>query len=343
MITKCTFNGNSALSSGGAIYGSASSMLLYGCDFVKNSGKNGGAIYPDGGTLTLNKCNFQQNSAIAGGGAMRGKSATQDITECIFSGNTARAVSTNASWSGALYNEGCTQNLTKCLFVGNMALAEEEMSALGGAVYNLESTQTVTNCTFSGNTGADFGGAVYNHRSKQNVVNSTFCSIRAKYYGAAMYNDRTTPIVVNSIFWNNETKDTEVSKCIIPATTLTMQNCVADYDYGGKNNIVKNPELIALDKNLQPTSVSADIYIYRPADNSPARAAGHSVGTHTIAAEKITVPSYDQTGRMRPSEGYIDIGSYQSEKTESTGGCSSGIPAIPALVILTALFISRKK
>lgn len=85
---NCTFRGNTARESGGAILGSIGNSRFVGCDFAHNTAPYGGGICSDFINLTLDQCTFVKNSASLGGaiGKMRG---TVTIRDTGFYHNTA--------------------------------------------------------------------------------------------------------------------------------------------------------------------------------------------------------------------------------------------------------------
>lgn len=348
-ITACTFRGNEATYDGGGVCWRSSQVEVNRCDFIGNSGTTGGAVSGSMGIQKVIECTFTNNRSSSRGGAIYCESIVQNISNCIFNGNIVTGNGFSEIFGGAIYADKSTQDIKNSAFTGNSARRSSKVRSFGSALYIKTSNQTITNCTFSNNTEADYGGAIYNLRSEKNIiVNSSFCSNDVTHYGAAIYNDRTAPVIVNSIFWNNKSGDAGVAQCITPPSSLTMQNCIADYNYGDKSNIVEDPKLIALDKNLQPTEVSSDIYIYRPTEESPAIANGLSEGLHTIASTEITVPSEDQTGNARKTAGSVDIGSCESspkgEEESTGGGCNSGLPAtLLILTVVTVSYVRRRR
>ena len=113
--------------------------------------RRGGGIqlYPDLG-FTLTNCTIIHNSAEScGGGMLSGWSS------CCFTINNCRFISNRAgSQGGGLYLTGeSIPNITNCIFSGNSAVT-------GGAIYNYEGYPGIVNCTFSGNRASDECGGV---------------------------------------------------------------------------------------------------------------------------------------------------------------------------------------
>ena len=157
IISKSTFNGNSANSdSGGAIYNySTRNLIITSSTFTENKAANyGGSIY-NCGILTVTGSNFTGNTANNYGGAIYNQ-ATLNITGSKFTGNTAL-------YGGAICNTGDSIVFNNN-FTGNNA------TGYGGAIYNdLISTLNVTGSIFKGNSGQYGGSAVYSNNGAVNV------------------------------------------------------------------------------------------------------------------------------------------------------------------------------
>ncbi len=138
---------------GGAIYNSASGVILENDYFVGNSATVGGAIYNSAsGTIESLTGDFSGNSAGQYGGAINNYGTIETLTG-DFSGNYA------GRNSGAIGNGGTIETLTGD-FSGNSA------GQHGGAIYN-STNGTIETLTgdFSGNSSKDNGGAIYNNSS----------------------------------------------------------------------------------------------------------------------------------------------------------------------------------
>jgi hypothetical protein len=118
-----------ASAGGGIQHNSTGTLSLTGCSIVGNQGSLGGGVYVENGTLAVNGCTFQGNiaSAFDGGGIYNDGSATMNISNSTFTGNSSN---------------------------GN-----------AGAIFNNTGVLTVTNCTIAGNTCASFGGGIANYKT----------------------------------------------------------------------------------------------------------------------------------------------------------------------------------
>lgn len=191
-ITNCKFGGtttdendqtvglgNTASSSGGAIYNGGSGTVIINGDSTEKStfegnqasGSNGGgAICIGTGTLTLDGYAFKNNKATIQGGAIAlrgGEKST--ISNSSFEGNEAET-----KYGGAIHNRLHRPTITDCTFSLNNALL------YGGAIYNEFNGQVTLNVSnnaeealLSGNS-AGSGGAITNTSGKVSVDGYTF-------------------------------------------------------------------------------------------------------------------------------------------------------------------------
>ncbi|MBK8567608.1 MAG: hypothetical protein IPN76_30900 [Saprospiraceae bacterium] len=125
--------------------------VLDGFTITGGYGSDGGGMYNYASSPNVTNCIFSGNTAYNGGGMFNYASSAK-VTNCIFSGNTA-------SFGGGIYNHGSSSpTLTNCSFSGNST------DGGGGGMYNLVySSPSLTNCSFSGNSAGGGGGGMYNY------------------------------------------------------------------------------------------------------------------------------------------------------------------------------------
>lgn len=138
-IAGCTFSGNRATFSGGAmILNAGSSATILGSTFAGNtSDYNGGAI-TNSGTTTLSNCTLSGNSARFGkGGALYNlpdsglTPATLTLSSCTLAGNSA-------DQGGGLYtNTPAVVNLSNSIVAGNSATYGPDLLGTAAGDYNL--------------------------------------------------------------------------------------------------------------------------------------------------------------------------------------------------------------
>ncbi|MCB1062373.1 MAG: cadherin-like beta sandwich domain-containing protein [Verrucomicrobiae bacterium] len=114
---------------------------------------NGGAILVNNGSLEMTDCVFSGNTASGRGGAICANGHGVTIDRCTFTGNSA-------SDNGGAFANGFNSSdgvavLTQCTFTGNSALN----STNGGAIYN-QATTTLVHCTVSDNFAENAAGGI---------------------------------------------------------------------------------------------------------------------------------------------------------------------------------------
>lgn len=171
-ISKCIFENNTSITSGGAVFvtaGTTGSVAprFVNCSFQRNKSINGegGALYKKGSSNLdfendfLN-CQFESNYAFRSGGAMylseSSKNDTFDMQNCIFNKNAA------ASFGGAMYisgrSNGTLINIDSVIFNNNQA-------KIGAGIYFTTSSIvkyiTLNNCIFDGNNPFPLTGSTF--------------------------------------------------------------------------------------------------------------------------------------------------------------------------------------
>jgi predicted outer membrane repeat protein len=145
---------------GGCIYNNESDPTITDSRFKSNSANShGGAVFNDDSSPTLTDAMFLANSAAAWGGAVFNINSEPVLLNAAFNGNSA-------SEGGAIFDEisggfsGLTQ-LTNVVFSGNTATGGS-----GGAIHswwNIGQNLDIqlTNATFNENSATVAGGAIY--------------------------------------------------------------------------------------------------------------------------------------------------------------------------------------
>jgi parallel beta-helix repeat protein/predicted outer membrane repeat protein len=202
-LRKCSFTGNEADKSGGALYsvynvsdstfknnkakdGKGGAFAYWGsvtnCTFEGNTATDqGGAVWVQ---ADVNGCTFKNNSANGNGGALFVQSKNKTVNGCKFEGNSGHN-------GGALaydYDGNCTKN---CTFKGNKASGD------GGGLYiPTDQNGKVESCTFESNTAGSDGGAIsVCAHTDLTLTGSTITNNRAHgkgggvYLGALSFND----------------------------------------------------------------------------------------------------------------------------------------------------------
>lgn len=152
-LVDCTFSFNEAVVSGGAVWGSAETLVLTRCEFNRNqAGQAGGASAISGNiATTFEDCAFIENSAGEWGGAISKTGASTNglvIRRSRFQGNEA------AIGGGVLVRQDATR-IEHSEFVGNASAID------GGAVrFSLCRRVILDSNQFHDNSSAGLGGAI---------------------------------------------------------------------------------------------------------------------------------------------------------------------------------------
>ena len=149
---------------GGGIAVRAGGVICQNCLFLKNKAVNGGALSVRPSSIAsrveLVDCTLLANAASGEGGAVWSPVGAVTMTRCRLLGNSATGS------GGGLANAG-EAVLSNCLFSGNTA-------RLGAGAANLTSgTLTIRSSTLSGNTSGELGGGLYHAGDGACVVTSS--------------------------------------------------------------------------------------------------------------------------------------------------------------------------
>ena len=338
-IDNSTISGNSMQTGGIGVYGAG----------IYNDGSNSGNAM-----LTIDNSTISGNSTGnggAGGGIMNwgdGGVATTTITDSTISGNS---VGSEDSSGGAIDNEGSggigTVTINTSTISGNTAGS----TSIGGAIYNdgygsstSNASVIITNSTISGNS-ATSGGAIYNYGEKGKsgvptatltITNSTISgnsavTARGVLGGGGIYNNGgrgsagigATLIIGDTILAGNTSSGAESDYYTSSSTTGTLTD--AGYNlYGQSGNaggftgtgtgdiLVTGAIGTVLDplaNNGGPTETMALV--------TGSLALGN--GNTPLAISGYTLPTTDQRGDSRTTNGALDIGAYQDQGTSVSG------------------------
>ena len=187
-VTNSIFTSNTVGLGGGI--SNTGTVTVTGCTFTNNTvtsgsatGLGGGAIYSSssvaGTAATISNSTFtgnQETGGSGGGGAVRNRSGTMNISGSTFTGNTS------ISAGGAIQGGGVT-NISGSTFTGNSALGPNSATGQGngGAISNTGGAQTtISDSVISGNSAANSGGGIYYQPNAggalMNVSNTTIAN-----------------------------------------------------------------------------------------------------------------------------------------------------------------------
>ena len=203
--------------------GQDENSILDGFTITNADGFYGGAITCDGGSPRIMNNTITGNHAHwGGGGGMSNYNSSPIVTNCTFSGNSAKY------YGGGMFNEDSRPTVTNCIFSANSA----EKYA-GGGMYNVRSSPTVNGCTFTANSAiGDFGSGagMGNFDSSPTVKCCTFTDNSAQYSGGGMCNDNSSPRVTKCTFTANSAKYRGGGMFNYDNSSPTVTNCTIAYN-----------------------------------------------------------------------------------------------------------------
>ena len=211
-----------------------------GNDNYSSTADYGAGMYNYYASPEITNCTFSGNSAKYSGGGMYNSEGSPVLTNCTFANNSA-------DWSGGgMDNYSSSPTLTNCTFSNNSA------KYYGGGMYNRDSSPVLTNCTFTNNRAEYSGGGMYNYYSSPVLTNCTFSGNRASGsfygYGGGMLNSDSDPTLTNCTFANNSASDygggmyNGGSSPVLTNCTFS-NNSASDYGGGMSNYNSSSPEL----------------------------------------------------------------------------------------------------
>jgi predicted outer membrane repeat protein len=344
-VSNCKIMANTALNSGGGVWGSYYSVeagIVRGSLISGNAaGSVGGiefsriadcivrnncaTVQGSGAALIAYAadCTFENNSTVGNGGVMAAWNDSPKFIRCTFTGNSAGLA------GGVLHVDGCSTcsdsypYFQQCAFYGNSAEGE------GGVAYSTSNSSiNFINCILTENSSNYGGGAIFDvSYFGGTLINCTISRNSAPGYGAGVfvdtesywYNDAFT--ITNCILWNNCTSDhpptcyEEAQICVDgPFIGLNIDySCVQDWTglLGGDGNTSANPRFEDIDDNAP----------FRLAEDSPCIDAGDN-------SALLATVLFDIEGKDRfiddpntPDTGYghrpiIDMGAHESSRRD---------------------------
>ena len=236
-IFACTFSGNTATKTGGAIHNVISLLIISQTLFENNSAltTGGGAIYVATAFLNMTNSVCSDNQALqitSKGGAIRGHAkATIFLQNVIFQNNIAeqsggalaagyqiRIMIRNCSFTRNevdVYNGGAIFiELDSMIIIHDSAFYNNQVQQLG-CIFVSESLAYLTNSIFINNIvkgpdGSSSGGGIFVHMSPVRISRCTFIDNIAKR-GLHLYTDKS-PIFTYEVTFqtsNNTLKSTD--------------------------------------------------------------------------------------------------------------------------------------
>ncbi|MFA5667156.1 MAG: choice-of-anchor Q domain-containing protein [Candidatus Cloacimonadaceae bacterium] len=248
-IDYCSFSGNQASDSGGAIY--VTNFSPHDTLFVANSSftgnkvreGTGGAICAMDTNLHLQDNHFSLNTAgypldasvssgmhgFSGGALSLIKSGTYDTEHTVVDNQFLANLA--AGTGGSIYASAGMHRIFGNQFIDSIALGADKSGIIavahgGGAIGIVDRAEAEINQNMFDSNYAYAGGAILNNESMSNIADNTFTGNKAKYGGAIqLINLATESNLLRNVFTANGTADS--TNCEVGGA-IRMHNCAAN-------------------------------------------------------------------------------------------------------------------
>ena len=197
----------------------------------------GGGMYNSYGSPTVTNCIFTGNSARFGGGGIYNDNSSPTVISCTFTGNSAGdgggisnwrqsspAVS-NCTFSGdsADYGSGMANYFYSSPTIDDSAFSDNTADGGAGIFNYFYSSPIVNNCTLDSNS-ADYGGAIANYVYSDPTLTVCTSSSNSADGGGGIANFRSSPTVNDSEFSEN-TANSEGGAMLNDYSSPTLTRC----------------------------------------------------------------------------------------------------------------------
>jgi predicted outer membrane repeat protein len=261
-FSGCTFKGNTAKASGGAVSSYDGTVSFDQCHFESNvSNATGGAIYNNSCRLTITGTTFKSNTSVTAAGALSNEVGTVIIDGCKFISNS----SPNHGAAVCTYGEKLSGNDTiegrAELYVYNTLFednGDDTATDQGGAVKaHGNGDMVIVNSTFKGN-GAKNGIIRFRSQVAESVkawvISCTF-SGNNKY---SLYNQSSNLTVCNSVMddLNSYRSNNKAGKLVVQKSVFNNagHSMVQNLDFTGE---VKDNAALSGASTLENTVVGS--------------------------------------------------------------------------------------
>ncbi len=287
-IELCRFIGNRA-NAGGAIHCTSSTLTVTGCEFAGHNGTSGGAVGSSDCTIDFFGCIFRNNFVNSSGGALSLSSGTYRITDCTFTSNTARGLTSGTG--GAIRAGGVgLLHIDRCVFSNNSCRHS------GSSINASDIDTRITNSLFT-----DDGG---NHSIAASPLLMNNCTLTfiddRRRHSALLAVDGN--IIDNCIFWMVGN-----GSLITGSGTPTLRHCLVKGGYPGTDILNTDP--------MFRDEANGD---YRLAPGSPCIDRGNSNLVPIDAAQEldgnpriVDAIHYGDTGIANNDGAVVDLGAYE--------------------------------
>jgi hypothetical protein len=346
-LTGCTFTGNHASYSGGALayIGQTTSSLTDSTLTDNSSAGDGGAVHNgEAHILNISGSTISGNQATGSGGGIT-NFGTVNTTCTTISGNDA------ASGGGLSNNTTGQARLERSTISDNDALGTTAFTGHGGGIYhsggNFNGTGTtglyVVNSTVSGNRATNHGGGIYNRSGNIFVFSATVAGNRAdaddasggsgggiaSFGEVSQFGPFTFPALVefgNTILADNSDDGNGANDCIdfqqAPLATMLNSfghNLVED-PTGCTITEVANPgtDVLGSDPGLAPLALDPFACTATQCPAGPPAVDGGATSTTSCTGGQGVELTVDQRGLPRPHADVCDIGACEVQPPPAT-------------------------
>jgi hypothetical protein len=331
-ITDCYITGNEAEADGGGIYDESCTFIISSSRIVGNTAAQGGGIFNIFDAIPeIVNCEFRSNTATSGAGAFNTQ-ALPSYKNCVFELNSATVS------GGGMLNDTASGDVINTSFKGNSA-------ANGGGVYNINfASPFFTNCLFTGNNASSTGGGMDNSvDAAPNLINCTFSGNSAGSDGGGIYNtgSGSSIVVKNSIFWNNQangvtnTESASIAENNGSNATYTT-SLVANFTVSG--GIIANADPMFVSE-VDPTTTPNNSGNFRLLTNSIAVNVGDNASNTQTEDLDGNTRIQDTTIDLGPYEGETTVTTWQSSSSTDWAlgsNWSNGVPSAGVSAIIPA-------
>ena len=211
-IDQSTFEGNTAIKQGGAMYHACwgtggggegeNTPVLTHCTFENNTSteQEGGAVYSFYSNAAFHNCTFLGNIAYMSGGAISSNNSHMIMDDCSLTGNESMSKS-----GGAINNWKSDPTITNSTLANNISYNN------GGGINNASSSPVLIHCNLHDNSAGQHGGAMATYCQSESIhpiVKSSFIANNsAGQNGGGLYNHANNgsnnPKLINCVFYGN--------------------------------------------------------------------------------------------------------------------------------------------
>ncbi len=341
-ISYCVIENNTGQDLGGGIYLESSDAIFEHCTFRNNTADHAGGVAIQFGYPIFRFCAFENNIGLSGnaGGIYYSGDGEVTLSDCTFTGNTARHGGGINIWQGNAVIQNCVlkHNSTDANGGGIYVLdsyaaisdcwIQENIADYGGGIFLQRSDATIYDCLLTGNEARFYGGGIYTEQSDAFVDTCTIVGNRSEMFGGGAYLNYTGDIELrNNIFWINEAASLGDQIALGPsgATYTFVSYCdvqggqalVTDLDSGtntldwGDGNLDADPNFVEYgywDPNDTVGDWTDDFWVQGDYRLGLFSACFNAGDPHFITDSDDT----DLAGSARVINGIVDIGAYES-------------------------------